>query len=99
MPKSFTLKKLDAFKQPVKLFLSRKDRKTKKTIKFEKLGSIYGFYLTVMGVIFCFMFLTHLTMDMLNGEKDTMDSHQVMNNFEMGYNEAHMGEIDFLPSY
>ena len=70
MANSFTLKKLDAFKQPVKLFLSRKDRKTKKSIKFEKLGSIYGFYLTVLGVIFCFMFLTHLTMDMLNGDKD-----------------------------
>ena len=64
------LKSFDAFKEPVKLFMSRRDREHKSHTNYERLGSLYGFYLTVIGVILCFCFFTSIALAMINNDKD-----------------------------
>ena len=49
---------------------------------FEKLGSIYGFVLTLISVSLCFVYFTINWVDMFNNDKDRIESINLLNTFE-----------------
>ena len=66
------LKQLDAFKQPVKLFLGRKDRKTNKIVNYERLGTYFGFILTLIAAILTLLYFLFMWINMFGNHKDYM---------------------------
>ena len=82
------LKKLDYFKQPVSLMLTRKIPGTHGFKYMRRLGSIYGGTITILLTVCMMVFLWMGINEMYNGKKDIYIKQKIQNMFKEPDNEV-----------
>ena len=80
------LKILDAFKLPVTFYLNRRNKKKDKKIFTPTLGSLYGFWLTViMGLIMVIYLIYLIDEGIIEGKMDKYNSYDLDNDYKDHY--------------
>lgn len=86
------MKNMDAFRLPVIFFFNRRNKKKNRKVYIKYFGSMFGFILTVLGIIVVISYFLHLMVNSLIGESNTFTQFTIANDFQSQYREANMSD-------
>ena len=75
-------KSLDAFKLPVTFYLNRRNKKKDKKIYMSKLGSVYGFWITLAMIVLILIYLFYLIdLGIIKRKLDKYNAYNMSNDY------------------
>jgi hypothetical protein len=86
------MKNVDAFRLPVIFFFNRRNKKKNRKVYMKYFGSMFGFILTITGIVIVLSYFAFLLFNSLHGESNTFTQITIANDFGNEYKEANMSD-------
>ena len=75
------IKSADAFRLPVIFFFNRRNKKKNRKVYVKYFGSMFGFLLTLIGLVVVISYFVHLFINSLLGASNTFTQFTIANDF------------------